>query len=103
VSDERAAQALTLRLAGVDWQTIADKLGYPDVVDAIDDAMATATTQYDGAVADPLRILEVLRYDRLQAAVWGAAMKGDLAAANIALSISDRRARLLRLNQRSTN
>jgi hypothetical protein len=50
---------------------------------------------------DPLRVLEVLRLDRLQAAVWGAAMKGDLGAVSTALNIGDRRVRMLRLNQRS--
>lgn len=101
MSDERAVQALTLRLAGVDWQTIADKLGYDDPADALDAATAVADTQYDGLPMDPLRVLEVLRLDRLQAAVWGAAMKGDLGAVSTALNIGDRRVRMLRLNQRS--
>jgi hypothetical protein len=99
--DERAVQALTLRLAGVDWTTIADKLGYDDAADALDAATEAADTQYDGLPMDPLRVLEVLRYDRLQAAVWGAAMKGDLNAVSAVLQIGDRRTRALRLNQRS--
>lgn len=97
----RAIQALNLKLAGVDWHTIADKLQYADAVDAIEAATAVADTQYDGLPMDPLRLLEVLRYDRLQAAVWPSAMKGDLNAVDRALTIGDRRARLLRLNQRS--
>jgi hypothetical protein len=101
VSDERAVQALTLRLAGVDWQTIADKLGYDDAADALDAATEAADTQYDGLPMDPLRVLEVLRLDRLQAAVWKDAMKGDLGAVATALNIGDRRIRMLRLNQRS--
>ncbi|WP_309030780.1 hypothetical protein [Streptomyces alfalfae] len=101
VDDPRAVQALQLRLAGVDWHTIADRLDYPDVVDAIDAATAVADTQYDGVAMDPLRVLEVLRYDRLQAAVWPAAMKGDLKAVDAVLNIGDRRTRALRLNQRS--
>lgn len=101
MSDERAVQALTLRLAGVDWNTIAERLGYDDAADALDAATAVADTQYDGLPMDPLRVLEVLRLDRLQAAVWGAAMKGDLGAVSTALNIGDRRVRMLRLNQRS--
>ncbi|WP_128381263.1 hypothetical protein [Streptomyces cavernae] len=97
----RAVQALNLKLAGVDWHTIASKLNYADAVDAIEAATAVADTQYDGLPMDPLRVLEVLRYDRLQAAVWPHAMKGDLAAVDRALTIGDRRARLLRLNRRS--
>lgn len=99
--DPRAMQALTLRLAGVDWHTIATRLDYPDPADALEAATAVADTQYDGLPMDPLRVLEVLRYDRLQAAVWGAAMKGDLKAVDTVLAIGDRRARALRLNQRS--
>jgi hypothetical protein len=97
----RATQALSLRLAGVDWHTIASRLEYADAVDAIDAATAVADTQYDGLPMDPLRVLEVLRYDRLQAAVWPAAMKGDLGAVDRVLTIGDRRTRALRLNQRS--
>lgn len=98
---ERANQALALRLAGVDWHTIATRLGYDDAVDALDDATTAADTQYDGMPMDPLQVLEVLRLDRLQAAVWPAAMKGDLAAVSTALGIADRRSRALRLNERS--
>ncbi|MEE1838199.1 hypothetical protein [Streptomyces sp. SP17KL33] len=101
MSDERAVQALTLRLAGVDWPTIADKLGLDDAADALESASEVADTQYDGLPLDPLRVLEVLRYDRLQAAVWKDAMKGDLGAVSAVLNISDRRIRALRLNQRS--
>ncbi|MBP5896325.1 hypothetical protein [Streptomyces scabiei] len=101
MSDERAVQALTLRLAGVDWSTVADKLGFADAADALEAASEVADTQYDGLPLDPLRVLEVLRYDRLQAAVWKDAMKGDLGAVSAVLNISDRRIRTLRLNQRS--
>jgi len=99
--DPRAVQALNLRLAGVDWHTIADRLDYPDATDALEAATAVADTQYDGLPMDPLRVLEVLRYDRLQAAVWPSALKGDLKAVDAVLAIGDRRTRALRLNQRS--
>lgn len=80
---------------------MATKLGYDDPADALDAASAVADTQYDGLPMDPLRVLEVLRLDRLQAAVWSAAMKGDVNAVSVALNIGDRRVRMLRLNQRS--
>lgn len=96
-----AAKALNLALAGVDWDTIADKLGYDDAADALLAAGEIADAQYGGIVHDPQRLIEVLRLDRLQAAVWSNAMKGDIAAVSTALSIGDRRVRLLRLNQRS--
>lgn len=97
----RDLQALTLRLAGVDWATIAERLHYDDAAASCGAAFEAAEGQYDGARSDPLRVLEILRLDRLQAAVWGAAMKGDLDAVKTALSIGDRRTRMLHLNQRS--
>lgn len=100
-NDRDAEKALQLRLAGVDWHTIAGRLGYPDAADALEAASEVADTQYDGLPMDHQRILEVLRYDRLQAAVWPQAVKGDLDAVSAVLNISDRRIRALRLNQRS--
>ncbi|NUR01356.1 MAG: hypothetical protein HOY79_33970 [Streptomyces sp.] len=99
--DKTAGQALALALAGVDWHTIADKLKYADPADALQAAMQVAEEQYDGPPADPQRILEVLRLNRLQAALWKDAMDGDAAAVQTVLGISDRRIRTLRLNQRS--
>lgn len=99
----QAFQALTLRLAGIDWATIAEKLEYPNAEAAIEAAIDAAERQYDDAAMDPLRILEILRLDRLQAAVWSSATKGDLDAVRAALSISDRRMRLLGLNRRSND
>ena len=96
MSEARDAQALTLALAGVDWYTIADKLKYADAADACVGAMAVAEEQYDGPPVDPQRMLEVLRLNRLQSAVWKDAMAGDLKAVATALSIGDRRTRHLR-------
>lgn len=100
--EDRAERALALRLAGVDWITIAERLGYDDASEALDAVLALADRQFDDQSLDPHRILEVLRLDRLQAALWGAAMKGDVEAIKTVLSIGDRRTRMLRLNLRST-
>jgi len=102
VADDNALKALNLRLAGVDWHTIADRLGYNDAVDALEAAEDIANSQYDGMPTDPLRVLAILRLDRLRAAVWPAALKGDAAAIDRVLAIDDRQNRLLRLSQRST-
>ncbi|WP_030237880.1 hypothetical protein [Streptomyces sp. NRRL S-350] len=98
---QRAVTALNLKLAGVDWDTIADRLGFADPVDAIDAAQEVAATHYDGQSIDPALILEVLRLDKLHTVAWKEALKGDLNAARLALDIGDRRQRLLRVNQRS--
>jgi hypothetical protein len=99
--DQKAMQALNLALAGVDWTTIADKLRFPDPADAMQAALDIADQQYDGLPMDPARVLEILRLNRLQAAVWPAAVKGDIQAVTKALDIGDRRIRLLRLTDRS--
>src|SRR5699024_2045667 len=48
--------------------------------------------------ADEMRTVELSRLDRLQRAVWGKAVKGDLQAVDRALKIIDRRSKLLGLD-----
>lgn len=97
---QRRRQAIALRLAGADLQTIADRLGYSSRAAVCVDLrrahdIALAETIHD---AEELRHLEVARLDRLQAAVWPAALAGDVRAADSALRIIDRRCRLLGLD-----
>ncbi|WP_329368761.1 hypothetical protein OG896_24635 [Streptomyces sp. NBC_00669] len=92
----RRRQALSLRLAGVDLATIADKVGYADgsaAKTAIDRALQDSIAR-DEASIDDLRRTALLRYDRLQTAFWGPAMKGDIKAAKIVLDVMAQRARL---------
>lgn len=93
---ERRKKAITLRLAGMDWQSIADQLGYStrgaactDVARALEVNLAEQTQ-----AADTLREVESLRLDRLQAAAWPAAVKGDLKAIDTVLKVIDRRVKL---------
>lgn len=93
---ERRKKAITLRLAGMDWQSIADQLGYStrgaawtDVTRALEANLAEQTQ-----AADTLREVESLRLDRLQAAAWPSAVKGDLKAIETVLKVIDRRAKL---------
>jgi hypothetical protein len=97
---ERRNKAIAMRLAGVDYQTIADRLGYAsrgaahtDISRALERSLAQ---QQVGA--DLLRQEELLRLDRLQAAVWGQAIGGDPVAVNTALKVIDRRVKLLGLD-----
>jgi hypothetical protein len=101
---ERRHKAVEMRLSGLDWQTIADKLGYAsrgaankDVARAVD----LLTREVVTAAAE-LRDLELLRLDRLQAAMWSDAMAGDDKAVRAILRIMDRRARLLGLDAAKT-
>lgn len=93
----RQLQALELRRAGVDYQTIADKVGYTNKGTAYA-AVQAALRRGFVEPAKELRELEADRLDRLQAAVWSAAIRGDVKAVDRVLRISDQRAKLLGLN-----
>lgn len=98
---QRRAQAIALRLAGMDYQTIAERLGYADRGAASKDVYRAleANLEAEAAAAATLRELEVQRLDRMQAAAWAKAAKGDLKAIETVLKIIDRRARLLGLDR----
>lgn len=93
---ERRRKAITLRLAGMDWQSIADQLGYADRGAACKDVNRAleANLAEQSQAADTLREVETLRLDRLQAAAWPSAVKGDLKAIETVLKVIDRRVKL---------
>ncbi len=73
---ERRRQAIALHLAGADWDTIADRLGYAsrgaahtDVTRAMEKAAAEMVRD-----ADVLRQTELARIDRVQVAYWPRAL-----------------------------
>ena len=85
---QRRKQALGLQLAGVDLRTIAEQVGYADASaakKASDRAIADSIAREEADV-DALRLDEVMRLDRLQAAFWSPAVKDrDKKAADIVL------------------
>jgi len=93
---DRRQKAITLRLAGMDWQSIADRLGYADRGAACKDVARALETNLaeQSQAADTLREVESLRLDRLQAAAWPSAVKGDLKAIETVLKVIDRRVKL---------
>ncbi|MEU2453929.1 hypothetical protein ABZ605_28100 [Streptomyces sp. NPDC012765] len=97
----RRAQAIALRLAGMDYQTIAERLQYADRGAASKDVHRAleANLEAESVAAATLRELEVQRLDRMQAAAWAKAAKGDLKAIETVLKVIDRRARLLGLDR----
>ncbi|MFJ2752665.1 hypothetical protein [Streptomyces sp. NPDC087297] len=97
----RRAQAIALRLAGMDYQTIAERLDYSDRGAASKDVHRAleANLEAESVAAATLRELEVQRLDRMQAAAWAKAAKGDLKAIETVLKVIDRRARLLGLDR----
>lgn len=97
---KRRTQAVQLRLAGLDFQTIADRLGYADRAAAHKDitrALEANVTEMN-RTADVLRQEELDRLYRLQAGVWPAAAAGDPKAVQTVLNIIDRRCKLLGLD-----
>lgn len=100
VTAERRAKAITLRLAGMDYSTIADRLGYSNRAAACKDitrALAVNLAEL-GRTADELREVELTRLDRLQAAAWAPAVGGDLRSIETVLRVIDRRCKLLGLD-----
>lgn len=91
----RRAQALALRIGGLSFQAIGDKLGVTKqaahalVVNALRD-----TNAQTAEAADELRRLELERLDTAQAAIWEAVLKGDVQAVDRFVRISKRRGEL---------
>lgn len=93
----RRAKAVTLRIAGMTYVQIAVECDYSDpavarraVVQALESVMVEQVEHY--------RALEASRYDRLTAAVWPQALRGDTKSVMTALAISARRCKLLGLD-----
>lgn len=89
---------LELRRAGVGIVAAADQLGVPRSTAA--SAYKRALTRTLAEPAADVRALEADRLDRLQAAVWARALRGDLAAVDRVLRVMERRAELLGLDHK---
>lgn len=93
---KKRAQAVALRLAGMDWATIAERTGYGSAgaaCTAVKEALK-ADLKEQAENVEALRTLTVMRYDRLQAAYWAEAIKGDPKAAEIVLKCLAGRAKV---------
>lgn len=100
VTADRRTKAIALRLAGMDYAAIADRLGYSNRAAACKDitrALAVSLAE-QGRSADELREVELTRLNRLQAAAWAPAVGGDLRAIETVLRVIDRRCKLLGLD-----
>lgn len=88
----RRAEALSLRLAGLSYEAIGDRLGISGQAAAqmIERAFDRAERQ---GVAQ-LRAEENARLDRAQMAIWGDVIKGDLKAIGTFLAISAARSKI---------
>lgn len=84
---KKRATAVALKLAGVDWATIAERTGYRSpgaACTAVTEALKANQAELTRNVEE-LRSVQIARYDRLQAAFWPDAIKGDVKAAEIVL------------------
>lgn len=96
----RRAQAIQMRLARVDHQTIAEKLGYAsagavatDIKRALENSRKLTSQN-----AELLRQEVLMELDRIQAAFWVKALAGDYRAADRVFTCIQRRCELLGLN-----
>lgn len=96
-AEAKLTKALELRRAGLDYQSIADQIGYTNRGTAYH-AVQSALRRGFVEPAAEVRQLESERLDALQQAVWEAALRGDTKAIDRVLRISDQRAKLLGLN-----
>lgn len=93
---ERRAKAVKLRLAGVDYETIATQLGYAGRAAACVDV----NRALEASLAEQHHDVEVLRHElvltlnQLKRAMWGLAMGGDTKAADVVVRVLDRLAKL---------
>lgn len=98
----RVVYAYEMRVAGVDWETIADKLGYATPDTARTSVLNHVKKQYQPRDVDEIVELELMRLDRLQLLEWRKAQKGDGRAVQNILKIMERRASYLGLDKKPT-
>lgn len=99
--DRRRAELVDMRIKGHTFQAIADELDYPDRTAAWKDwqrALALARTESDMTLAEA-RTFELARLDAVDRLAWVQAENGELKALEVLLKVSDRRAKMLGLDQ----
>lgn len=95
----RPEQAARLRVMGLNYQQIADQVGYASRAAAFN----AVKSVMDGAPEvladrDTLIRMECARLDEIQRAAWSGAMVADPDCARIVLSVMQRRAKMLGLD-----
>ena len=98
---ERRAKAVAMRIAGLDYQTIADRLGYNSRGAACQDISRAleANRKECAERVEDMRTAELERLDRMLAVAWAKAMRdGNLRAIEVVIKIGERRAKLVGLD-----
>lgn len=102
-TSERRKKLVAMRIAGLDFDTIAERLDYSSGNAASKDfCRALERNRVEEAeTVEAWRDLEMQRLDRLQAAVWPKALKGDLKAVETARRLIAERWKILGVPQRT--
>lgn len=95
---DKELMVLNYRRGGYTWDEIAQKTGYADASGAYL-AYKRAIKRTMQQPADEIRQQEIDRVDRLQLAIWGKAMQGDIRAVLAIAKLMERRAKLLGLDK----
>src|SRR5699024_556363 len=93
---QRRVEAMTLRLAGLTYQQIAERMDLSE--SGAYDLVKRSFRYVETDTVDEMRQLENDRLDRAQAAIWPKVLKGEESAISTFLSISGQRARINGLN-----
>lgn len=94
---DRALEALDLRASGLQWDEIANRMGYADKSgpsNLVRRYLRTARMEAARTVME----LALYRLDLMLAAVWPAASAGDIQAQAAVVRLLDRQAKYLRLD-----
>ena len=94
---EKRKQALQLAIAGVDYQTIADRVGY-NSRQAAHAAVKSALVETLRPPSDELRQMQLTRLDEMIKYLWSQVSKGNYNAVDRIIKIEERRAKLLGLD-----
>ena len=93
LASARRVRAVELKSAGFTYEQVANQLGYTSRGTAFN-VVAKALREQTAEAVTNLRDLENARLDALQAALWDAAMTGDVKAVTTIVQILQARVRL---------
>jgi transposase len=88
----RRMEALSLKLAGLGYEQIAERMNMS--VSGVKDMVNRTLERAENTAVEEMRSLENERLDRAQAAIWTQVLQGDLKAIDTFLRISTRRAKM---------
>jgi DNA-binding CsgD family transcriptional regulator len=92
VQQQRRSEAVSLRLAGMSYEQIGERLGISG--NAAEQMIGRALDRNEVRSVSQLRAEENARLDRAQMAIWGKVIEGDIKAIGTFLQISAARSKM---------